>query len=121
MTDMDELKRELAQLRKNYEADIRTIRERADRMERDVATAYHQMVANIEARYRAELMPRSPDRMLKADEVAELLNVRTSSLYDLVRKGNIPHVRIGQRIRFNERLLNEWVAAGGTQQEAQSP
>jgi excisionase family DNA binding protein len=35
-------------------------------------------------------------------------------VYDAVRKNLIPHVRVGRRILFDERQIDEWLANGGS-------
>ena len=36
------------------------------------------------------------DRLIKATDVAELLNVRPATVYALVQRGVLPHVRISE-------------------------
>jgi excisionase family DNA binding protein len=51
-------------------------------------------------------------RLLDANEAAQLLHVPRSTLYELVRSRGLPHVRIGERgLRFTKRGLEEWIAA----------
>ncbi len=40
-------------------------------------------------------------QLLKAAEVAELLQVRTSTIYKWVHYGYIPHIKLGSSLRFN--------------------
>jgi len=40
------------------------------------------------------------DQLLTAEEVARLLQVRTSWVYDAARRGAIPHVRLGRYVQF---------------------
>jgi excisionase family DNA binding protein len=59
-------------------------------------------------------------RLLTAKEAARALNVPLSRVYELVRLGILPCVRIGERqIRFDELALREWAAKGGSTQQAQ--
>jgi excisionase family DNA binding protein len=56
----------------------------------------------------------SPQRLdeplLDAAQAARLLNVRRTTLYELVRSRGLPHVRIGERgLRFTRAGLAEWV------------
>lgn len=41
------------------------------------------------------------DRLLTADDVAELLRLPVSTIYDLARTGRLPHLRIGRALRFS--------------------
>lgn len=49
--------------------------------------------------------------LLDANEAARLLRVPRSTLYELVRSRELPHVRIGDRgLRFTRSSLEGWVA-----------
>lgn len=52
-------------------------------------------------------------RLVKAEEVAEALGVTKSRVYDLVRAGLLPAVRLGRQIRIDEEALRDWVRNGG--------
>ncbi|HXD33683.1 MAG TPA: helix-turn-helix domain-containing protein [Pyrinomonadaceae bacterium] len=53
-------------------------------------------------------------QLIDAKQAAQVLNVRTSRLYELVRMNLVPHVRVGIRqIRFDEEALSEWSKRGG--------
>lgn len=54
------------------------------------------------------------DALLKAAEVAALLRVRLSTLYQLCRTGKIPHLRINEGarralIRFEKSAIEDWL------------
>lgn len=53
-------------------------------------------------------------RLLTAREVAELLQVALPRVYELVREGTLPCVRLGRQIRFHEVKLMEWIEQGGS-------
>jgi len=38
-----------------------------------------------------------------------MLGVRRSSVYEYVRTGRLPHVRVGRHLRFLREDLEEWV------------
>jgi excisionase family DNA binding protein len=54
--------------------------------------------------------------LLRAEEVAELLAVRPSTVYELSRRRRdpLPFVRIGRSKRFDRRAIAAWVAAHET-------
>ena len=52
-------------------------------------------------------------KLLKADEVAEMLEVSEDRVYQLVREGILPACYLGRQIRFSADLLNEFIAKGG--------
>lgn len=66
-------------------------------------------------------MPRTPaltdsppvaplnEPLLKAEAAAELLAVKPSWIYEAVRDGRLPHVKIGRHIRFLRSDLEAWV------------
>jgi excisionase family DNA binding protein len=41
-------------------------------------------------------------QLLTADEVAELLRLPVSTIYDLARTGRLPHLKIGRALRSAE-------------------
>jgi putative molybdopterin biosynthesis protein len=52
----------------------------------------------------------SPRRIaLTVPEVAAELQIPGPTVYDLIRRGEIPSVRVGKRIRVPKRRLEEWV------------
>jgi excisionase family DNA binding protein len=48
--------------------------------------------------------------LLTAREAAALLAVRPSWVYEAVREGRLPCLRIGRHVRFTRELLEEWLA-----------
>lgn len=50
-----------------------------------------------------------PTRLLTAGEVAALLGVRTSWVYDRARRGGIPHLRLGRHVRFRLEAIEAWI------------
>ena len=47
--------------------------------------------------------------LLKPDQAAELLAVRTSWIYEAVRTNRLPCLRIGRHIRFTREMLELWL------------
>jgi excisionase family DNA binding protein len=53
--------------------------------------------------------------ILVADEVAELLRVDKQRIYELVRTGKIPVIRLGERqYRFSAAAIKNWLSRGGS-------
>jgi excisionase family DNA binding protein len=51
-----------------------------------------------------------PERLLTADEVAAILGVPRTLVYSLVRSGEMPAVRVGERyVRFRSAALVRWI------------
>ncbi len=50
-------------------------------------------------------------RLLKADEVAEALQVPKPRVYELARQHALPAVRIGRQLRFRQEAIETWLAA----------
>jgi excisionase family DNA binding protein len=48
--------------------------------------------------------------LLKPSEAADLLAVRTSWIYEAVRAGTLPCLKIGRHIRFTRPMLEDWLA-----------
>jgi excisionase family DNA binding protein len=57
-----------------------------------------------------ELTPSAMDRLLRPDQAAWYLNVKTSWIYEAVRSGRLPCHRVGRHIRFTRPMLDEWLA-----------
>ena len=47
--------------------------------------------------------------LLKPEQAAELLAVRTSWIYEAVRTNRLPCLRIGPHIRFTREMLEGWL------------
>lgn len=48
--------------------------------------------------------------LLRPDQAAELLAVKPSWIYEAVRTGKLPCIRVGRHIRFTQALLEGWLA-----------
>ncbi len=49
-------------------------------------------------------------QLLTAGEVAELLRLPVSTVYELARTGRLPHLRIGRAMRFSRDDLETYLA-----------
>ncbi len=47
--------------------------------------------------------------LLRPEQAAELLSVKTSWVYDAVRTGRLPCLRVGKHIRFTRTMLEDWL------------
>ena len=53
-----------------------------------------------------------PARLLGAADVAQVLGVRETFVYELARRGELPTVRVGERyVRFRPEALWGWIEA----------
>ncbi|HPU75065.1 MAG TPA: helix-turn-helix domain-containing protein [Bacillota bacterium] len=52
-------------------------------------------------------------RLLKADEVARILDVPRDRIYEMAYDELLPVVRMGRQIRVDEAKLKEWIDKGG--------
>jgi excisionase family DNA binding protein len=50
------------------------------------------------------------DRLLRPEQAAWYLNVKTSWVYEAVRAGRLPCHRVGRHIRFTRPMLDDWLA-----------
>jgi len=48
--------------------------------------------------------------LLRPDQVAVLLSVRRSWVYDAVKNGKLPCLRVGRHIRFTRPMIEAWLA-----------
>ncbi len=63
-------------------------------------------------------------KLLLAPEAAQILRITPNRLYDLMKRGIVPCVRIGRQVRLREDELLTWIEAGGTgdlSEETSSP
>ncbi len=54
-------------------------------------------------------LPLLSEPLLTADEAAELLRVRRSTVYELARNRRLPHVKVGRRVLFVRSDLAAWI------------
>jgi excisionase family DNA binding protein len=47
--------------------------------------------------------------LLTPTEAAALLSVKTSWIYEAVRTGRLPCLRLGRHIRFTQAMLEDWL------------
>jgi excisionase family DNA binding protein len=47
--------------------------------------------------------------LLRPEQAAELLAVKPSWVYDAVRTGRLPCLRVGRHIRFTQTMLENWL------------
>ena len=55
--------------------------------------------------------------VLSVKEVAELLDVSTTTIYTMVRCSEIPHTRIRSKIVFHAPTIEKWVAGESEERE----
>jgi len=49
------------------------------------------------------------DKLLTIDELAEVLTVKKSTIYQWVHLGLIPHIKVGRLLRFKEESIQKWL------------
>jgi len=49
------------------------------------------------------------DRAITVAELSELLNLGRTAIYDMVRRGAIPCIRIGYSVRFDPDEIEKWL------------
>lgn len=57
------------------------------------------------------------DKLLTVLEIAELLNVTKTTIYNMIYKNEIPFIRIGGSYRFNADEVIEYFKKGGKNRE----
>ncbi len=50
------------------------------------------------------------ESLLDASSAAKLLAVKPSWIYEAVRNGQLPCLKIGRHIRFTRRMLEDWLS-----------
>jgi excisionase family DNA binding protein len=56
--------------------------------------------------------------LLRADEVAEILGLGRSKVYEMMAAGVLPVVRLGRSVRVPRRQLYEWIDSQVERREA---
>lgn len=59
-------------------------------------------------------------QLITAKQMAELLQVKKSRVYELVRIELIPCVRLGRQLRFDPKAIEQWITKGGSGKDKQS-
>jgi len=54
-------------------------------------------------------LPRLNDPLLRPEQAAQLLAVKPSWVYEAVRAGRLPCLRVGRHIRFTQAMLEDWL------------
>lgn len=54
--------------------------------------------------------PLADGRLLRPEQAAYELSVKVSWIYDAVRTGRLPCIRVGRHIRFTRQMLEDWLA-----------
>lgn len=55
--------------------------------------------------------PLPSERLLTAGEVAALLQVTRSWVYEQTRRNRMPHVRLGRYVRYRRSAVEAWIAS----------
>jgi excisionase family DNA binding protein len=55
--------------------------------------------------------PRSPKRLMTIQELAEFTGCSIQTLYKMVNQRRIPYVKVGRLLRFDSRLIDDWLQA----------
>jgi len=49
------------------------------------------------------------DKLLTVEEIAEYLSLKPSTIYQWTHQGSIPHVKLGNRVRFKVSQIERWL------------
>ncbi|MCD6194337.1 MAG: helix-turn-helix domain-containing protein [Candidatus Aminicenantes bacterium] len=63
---------------------------------------------NSNKRYRDVTM----DKWLTLEQIAEYLQMSTSSIYKMSKKGKIPAYKVGRQWRFKKEEIDRWIEEG---------
>jgi excisionase family DNA binding protein len=84
------------------QADVKGLAEAAD------ATSRADQ-GNVELGTALPDISRMPDEVLTVVDVAKLLRVGRNSLYEAIRRDEVPHRRIGRKILLSRRAIMRWL------------
>jgi excisionase family DNA binding protein len=54
------------------------------------------------------------ESLLTVDEIAEYLNVKPSTIYQWTHQGFIPHIKLGNLVRFDLKKIGRWLDGRST-------
>ena len=60
------------------------------------------------------------DQMLRVDEVADVLRLGRTKVYQMLAGGELPSVRIGKVLRVSAAALQEWIRRRASEAEAET-
>lgn len=49
------------------------------------------------------------DKLLTVEEIAEYLSLKPSTIYQWTHQGFIPHLKLGNRVRFKVSQIERWL------------
>ena len=49
------------------------------------------------------------DKLLTVEEIAEYLKLKPSTIYQWTHQGFIPHIKVGNRVRFRINHIEKWL------------
>ena len=52
-------------------------------------------------------------KLLRAETIAGILDISTARVYELIRMGILPAVKLGRQVRVEEQTLEAWITEGG--------
>lgn len=52
-------------------------------------------------------------RVWRVPEVARILDISEARVYEMIRQGVLPAVRLGRQVRIDRQTLEEFIAQGG--------
>ncbi|MCA9457598.1 MAG: helix-turn-helix domain-containing protein [Nitrospira sp.] len=50
-----------------------------------------------------------PNNLMTIAELAELIGLSVQTIYNMVGQRRIPHVKVGRLLRFDKRLIDDWL------------
>ena len=56
-------------------------------------------------------IPKQSKRLLTIQEMAELTGLSIATLYKMVNQRRIPYTKVGRLLRFDRRLIDDWLQA----------
>ena len=69
-----------------------------------------KLLVNESARFKSE--PSTSDRVLKIDDVMQLLGCKKATIYSKTSKGEIPHMKAGGKLYFSEKEIMNYLQNG---------
>ena len=52
-------------------------------------------------------------KLITVNKIAEMTELSTQRVYETIRLGLLPAVKIGRQVRVEEQVLKDWISRGG--------
>lgn len=78
----------------------------------EVRQMLREEVRTVLKEYQPLLKQHNEKDLMTIEEVSEYINMAVTSIYGLVHRKQIPHIKRSKRLIFEKKQINEWLQSG---------